>query len=67
VAQTDRTMREGALWMKITRDSKARTFTFARGYAGDAKAVEIQSFPFKRIPTWAEAEAHAQGNLSAYQ
>lgn len=57
---TDRTIRTTGQWVKITRDNKARTFTFAKGYKGDYQAVEISELPFKWVANWTEATEHAQ-------
>lgn len=67
MAQTDRTIREDAQWVKITRDSKAQTFTFARGDAGALKAKEVQTYTFNNIRTWADAESHAKSRMAVYQ
>jgi hypothetical protein len=64
---TSRTIREGSQWVKVTRDSAARTFTFARGNAGDVKACDVTAYPFKYIQTWADAEDHAKSKMVPYQ
>jgi hypothetical protein len=53
--------------VKITRDSQARSFTFARGDSGAAKAKEVQEYPFSVMPTWADAEEFAKRRMANYQ
>lgn len=65
--QTEKTIRAGSQWVKITRDSNARKFVFARGNAGALKAKEVQTYPFTFIPTWDDAIKHAQERMAAYQ
>lgn len=60
--QTEKTIRAGSQWVKITRDSNARKFVFARGNAG-----EEQTYPFTFIPAWDDAIKHAQERMAAYQ
>ena len=67
MSQTNRTIREGSQWVKVTRDSKARTFTFARGDAGVMKANDIRTYPFAFVPTWADAEGLAKSNMATFQ
>jgi len=58
---TDRTIRTDSSWVKITRDNKNRTFTFAKGYKGETKAHEISTLTFKWIANWSEAVNRANG------
>lgn len=58
---TDRTMRTDSAWVKITRDNKERTFTFAKGYKGEYTASHIETLPFKWVANWSEAIARASG------
>ena len=63
---TERTIRDKGQWIKITRDSKARKFSFARGYEGQIKAVSVNTWPMSAIPTWKEAEEFAQQAIDTY-
>lgn len=63
---TEKTIRTDSHWMKITRDSKARTFTFAMGYQGDFKAHEIKKYSFSFMPTWTDAEEHAKTHMAVF-
>lgn len=65
--QTSKTLRSDRQWVKIVRDSDDRKFTFYRGNLGESRAHEEQSYPFEFVPTWAEAEKHAQERMAAYQ
>jgi len=56
---TEKTVRTEGQWLKITRDNKERTFTFARGWAGSHQAHEIDTYNFKWFANWSEALAHA--------
>jgi len=63
---TDRTIRSDCQWVKITRDNKERTFTFARGYKGKYQAQEMQTYSFKYVPNWAEATEKATTIIATY-
>lgn len=63
---TERTIRASGQWVKITRDNKKRTFTFARGYASKMQAHEISTLSFKWIPNWAEAQDRANRTIATY-
>jgi hypothetical protein len=56
---TDRTMRTDSAWVKITRDNKERTFTFAKGFQGEYSAHTIETLSFKWVANWAEAITRA--------
>jgi hypothetical protein len=60
---TEKTIRGKGQWVKITRDAKR--FTFARGRDGDAKAVEVTSWPIKAF-TWSAAVRHARLSINTY-
>jgi hypothetical protein len=49
-------------WMKITRDKNS--FCFARGYAGQPKAKDIDTFPFTWVANWNEAIEKAKSTLA---
>ena len=49
-------------WMKITRDKNS--FCFARGYAGQPKAKDIDTFPFTWVANWNEAIEKSKRNLT---
>jgi hypothetical protein len=61
---TDRTIRNTSCWVKITRDNKKRTFTFAKGYAGNFQANQIETLPFKWVANWSEANDRANGLIN---
>lgn len=63
---TEKTIRSESHWVKITRDNKERTFTFARGYAGDYKAHDIETLPFKWVANWTEATEKANRTIEIY-
>ena len=63
---TDRTIRSDSQWVKISRDNKERTFTFARGHQGQYQAHEIETYPFKWVANWAEATDKAQRMIATY-
>jgi hypothetical protein len=63
---TDRTIRASGQWIKITRDNKERTFTFARGYENELQAHEIQTLPFKWVANWTEATDKANRTIATY-
>lgn len=64
--RSERYIRNKGPWVKITRDSKARTFTFARGYTGNFTAMEVQTARMTWIPTWRDAEEFAQRQIDTY-
>lgn len=64
---TEKTIRAGNQRVKITRAAVPCAFTFARGRKGEAKALEVQSFPFSAIPTWADAIVHAARSMADYE
>lgn len=63
---TEKYIRNETQWIKITRDNIAKTFTFARGYKGNYRAHEIQTYSFKWIPNWKEAMEKAEIRLSTF-
>jgi hypothetical protein len=63
---TEKTARTSKQWVKITRDNKARTFTFARGYVGEFKSTETEVYSFKWVSNWAEAVEQANRTLATY-
>lgn len=63
---TEKTIRTSGQWIKISRDNKKRTFTFARGYAGQFTAEEIETLSFKWVANWTEAAERANKTLAAY-
>jgi len=56
---TDRTVRTESKWVKITRDNKERTFTFAKGYKDEYAAQEQETLSFKWVANWSEATDRA--------
>lgn len=62
----DKTIRSDTQWVKITRDNKNRTFTFARGYKNEFQSKEIQTFSFKWVPNWKEALEKAEIMIKTY-
>ena len=63
---TDRTIRASGQWVKITRDNKDRAFTFARGYAGQAQAHEIETLSMKWVANWSEATERATRAMATF-
>ena len=63
---TDRTIRASGQWIKITRDNKDRTFTFARGYEGQFQAHEIETWSFKWVANWEEAQDKANRKIETF-
>lgn len=63
---TEKTIRAAGQWVKITRDNKDRTFTFARGYVGDAQAHEISTLSFKWVANWTEATDKANRTIATF-
>lgn len=63
---TERTVRTDSAWVKITRDNKERTFTFAKGYTGEYSAHHIDSLSFKWCWNWTEAIERAHRLMSYY-
>lgn len=63
---TERTIRTEQQWVKITRDNKERTFTFARGYKSDFTAHDVQTLSFKWVANWEEATDKANRTMAAY-
>ena len=49
-------------WLKITRDKNS--FCFARGYAGQPKAKDIDTFSFTWVANWNEAIEKAKSTLA---
>ena len=52
---TEKYVRTDSQWVKITRDNKKRSFTFARGYKGELSARDMSSLSFRWIANWKEA------------
>jgi hypothetical protein len=65
--QTTDYVRAHKQWVKIIRDSKKRTFYFARGYESEIAAHHTALLPFSMIPTWADAIAHAERMIDDYK
>jgi len=63
---TDRTIRSDSQWVKISRDNKERTFTFARGYKDQHKAHDVGTYSFKWVANWSEAIDKAQRMIATY-
>ena len=63
---TEKTIRASGQWVKITRDNKDRTFTFARGYEGQFKAHESKTLPFKWVANWTEAVESANRTIATF-
>jgi len=59
----ERTMRTDSHWVKITRDNKERTFTFAKGSAGNYQAHTLETLSFKWVANWTEAITRASGMM----
>ena len=52
--------------LKITRDNKAKTFTFARGYKGSYQAHDIETLSFKWVANWNEAVERAEKQIATF-
>lgn len=52
---TEKTIRSNSQWVKITRDNKERSFTFARGDKDNFQAHQIDTLTFKWVANWTEA------------
>lgn len=63
---TEKTVRTTGQWLKITRDNKDRTFTFARGYSDQYQAQEVETYSFKWVANWTEALEKANRTLATY-
>lgn len=63
---TEKYVRSDNQWVKITRDNKNRTFTFARGWKNEFQAHDIQTLPFKWIANWTEAIDKANRTIATY-
>jgi len=63
---TEKYIRAANQWVKITRDNENRSFCFARGYADEYTAHDIQTLPFKWVANWTEAVAHAERMINSY-
>jgi len=66
MAITEKTIRASNQWVKITRDSNVRTFTFARGYSGATTAHDVTTLSFKWVPNWKDAIEHAEQKIATY-
>ena len=63
---TDRTISSDSQWVKISRDNKERTFTFARGYQGQYQSHDVETYSFKWVANWSEATDKAQKMIATY-
>ncbi len=63
---TEKYVRSDSQWIKITRDNKQRTFTFAHGWKGEFQAHDIQTLSFKWIANWSEAIDKANRTIATY-
>ncbi len=63
---TDKMVRGETQWVKITRNNKDRTFTFARGNAGNFQAHDIETFTFKFFANWKEAIEFAELKIKIF-
>jgi hypothetical protein len=58
---TTRYLRLAGQWAKITRDTKARKWTFALGYEGEHLPRHVHVNDFKHVGlTWYDADLHAR-------
>lgn len=63
---TDKMIRGETQWVKITRNNKDRTFTFARGDAGKFQAHDIETFSFRWMANWKEAIDFAELKIKIF-
>jgi hypothetical protein len=61
---TEKYIRTDSQWVKVTRDNKAKTFTFAKGYKGQFSAHEIETLSFKWVANWTEAKDRATKSMA---
>lgn len=63
---TEKTIRTNGRWVKITRDNKDRTFTFAVGRDGNFFAHHVDTLTFKWVANWDEAKSRAESLTTYY-
>lgn len=63
---TEKYVRKNGQWVKIIRNNKDRTFTFARGYNHNFAAHDIETIKFKWIANWNDAIDHANRKIEIY-
>jgi hypothetical protein len=63
---TDKTFRSATQWVKVTRDNKNRTFTFARGHKDNFTAHETETLSFKWVANWTEAQERALRSMAYF-
>jgi hypothetical protein len=61
---TEKYIRTDSQWVKVTRDNKAKTFTFAKGYKGQFSAYAIETLSFKWVANWTEAKDRATKSMA---
>ncbi len=61
---TEKYIRTDSQWVKVTRDNKAKTFTFAKGYKGQFSAHDIETLSFKWVANWTEALDRATKSMA---
>jgi CTP-dependent riboflavin kinase len=62
----ERTVRKSGQWVKITRDNKLRTFSFARGYEGAFQSHAFEMLSMKWVANWKEATERAMRAMATY-
>ena len=63
---TEKYVRSDNQWVKITRNNKDRTFTFAHGWKGEFTAHNIETINFKWIANWSVAIDKANRTIATY-
>jgi hypothetical protein len=63
---TEKYVRSDKQWVKITRNNKDRTFTFAHGWQGEFTAHNIETITFKWVANWSEAIDKANRTIATY-
>lgn len=61
---TEKYIRTDSQWVKVTRDNKEKTFTFAKGFKGQFSAHEIETLSFKWVANWSEALDRATKSIA---
>lgn len=64
---TVQTLRTPRQWLQITRDPSRRTFTLARGYAGEVLAHARETWSFVSVPHWDDAVELAVQQLKDWE
>jgi hypothetical protein len=61
-----RYVRRDGQWCKVTKDSKKRLWTVARGWDGVVVAHDTSSYPFAYMSTWDDAITAAHEKIAIH-